>query len=62
MSDYRNRAPARNHHYDPFNWSHQLSVGPPSFAVRKIARQYGVSLSHAKAIVNIAGIGPEVTR
>ena len=62
MSGYRNRASVRNHQNDLLNRSQQPTVGSPGFAVRKIARQYGVSLHHAKTIARIAGIGTEGAR
>ena len=62
MKQYTKRGTPQNNLPDLFDWHRERELRCTNLAAQKIARQYGVSFHHAKAIATIAGIGPEVAR
>lgn len=62
MSTYRKRPLCRNLHPDLFDWHRERELKRTSPNATRIARRYGVTLSHAATIVRLAGLGPEATR
>ena len=62
MPKYSKRSLGRNLHPDLFDWHRERELRNANLAARRIAKCYGVTLSHAVTISRLAGIGPEVTR
>jgi hypothetical protein len=64
MTNLRRRALARNTsraQLDLFSGRPTIRNAAP-FAVRKLAKRFGISIAHATTVAALAGIGPEVRR
>jgi hypothetical protein len=62
MTLYPKRGVPRNYQLDLFDWSRERELRCGNRVARRIAEQFGVTLTHAATIARLAGIGQEPTR